>query len=170
MIMMFKGHWPSLGEEVFTAPGAFIIGKVFIGHRSSVWFNAVIRGDMDKIEIGEETNIQDNATLHTDEGYPVIIGNRVTVGHNAVLHGCTLEDDALVGMGATVLNGARVGKGSIVGAGSLVTAGTVIPPGTLAVGTPAKVIKELTGDENTLETAQYKNYMRLAKTYRQETL
>lgn len=170
MIKIFQGHWPSLAEDMYTAPGAFIIGKVTVGSKSSVWFNAVIRGDMDYIIIGDETNIQDNATLHTDEGFPVTVGDRVTVGHNAVLHGCTVEDDALVGMGAVILNGARIGKGAIVGAGSLVTAGTEIPPHTLAVGSPAKVIRELDGDENTLETAQYKNYLRITKAYREEKM
>lgn len=168
MIKIFQGHWPSLAEDMYTAPGAFIIGRVSIGSQSSVWFNVVIRGDMDDIVIGEETNIQDNATLHTDEGYPVTIGNRVTVGHNAVLHGCTVEDDALVGMGAIVLNGARIGKSSVVGAGSVVTPGTKIPPYSLAVGSPAKVIKELPAENNTLETTQYKNYLRLAATYKAE--
>ena len=168
MIKTYKGCWPSLADTVYVAPGAFVIGSVAVGEKTSIWFNAVVRGDMDMITIGEECNIQDNATIHTDTGYPVIIGNRVTVGHNSVIHGCSIDDDALVGMGAVVLNGAKVGEGAIVGAGSVVKSGMEIPPYTLAVGSPAKVVKELEKGGSDNENAPYKEYLKIAESYRKE--
>ncbi|MGB9803859.1 gamma carbonic anhydrase family protein [Desulfofundulus sp.] len=138
---------PQLAAGVFIAPGARVIGRVKIGRGSSVWFNTVIRGDADEVEIGEETNIQDGCLLHEDPGYPLKIGNRVTVGHGAILHGCTIEDGTLVGMGAIVLNGARVGRGAVVGAGALVVEGQEIPPDHLALGSPARVVRQLSEQE-----------------------
>ncbi|SHE59779.1 Carbonic anhydrase or acetyltransferase, isoleucine patch superfamily [Desulfofundulus australicus DSM 11792] len=146
-IYEFKGFKPQLAEDVFIAPGARIIGRVEIGRNSSVWFNTVIRGDADRVTIGEETNIQDGCQLHEDPGYPLKIGNRVTVGHGAILHGCTIEDGSLIGMGAIILNGARIGKGSVVGAGALVVEGQEIPPGCLALGSPARVIRQISAQE-----------------------
>lgn len=170
MIKTFKGCWPSFADNVYVAPGSFVIGNVVVGEKSSIWFNTVVRGDIDMIIIGEESNIQDNATLHTDTGYPVTVGNRVTVGHNAVLHGCTIGDDVLVGMGAIVLNGATVGEGAIIGAGSLVKAGAEIPPYTLAVGSPAKVVRELEKNKDGNDKAPYKEYMKIAEAYRKESI
>lgn len=159
-IYEFEGYKPQLGEDVFIAPGARIVGRVEIGRGSSVWFNTVIRGDVDEVTIGEETNIQDGCLLHEDPGCPLKIGNRVTVGHGAVLHGCTVEDGSLIGMGAIVLNGARVGKGAVVGAGALVVEGQEIPPGHLALGSPARVVRQLSAQET-------EKFQKLAVHYRQ---
>lgn len=138
---------PEVDETAFLAPGAKIVGRVKIGAESSVWYNALVRGDADTVTIGRGTNIQDNCSLHEDPGFPLIIGDRVSVGHNSVLHGCVIEDDALIGMGSIVLNGARIGAGAVLGAGSLVLQGMEVPPGHLAMGQPAKVIRPLKEDE-----------------------
>ena len=144
MILPYEGIEPSLGQDVFVAPGATIIGRVRVGAKSSVWYGCVLRGDVGGIHIGEETNIQDLTMIHMTTGLQdTFIGNRVTVGHRAILHGCTVEDEALIGMGAIVLDGAVVGQGSLVGANALVTSGTVIPPNSLVLGSPAKVVKQL---------------------------
>lgn len=135
--------WPNrleIDPSVFLAAGAVVCGEVKIGARSSVWFHTVVRGDTDAIEIGTDTNLQDLTMVHVDHGQPAIVGDRVTVGHRAILHGCVIGNDVLIGMGAIVLSGARVGSGSLVAAGALVREGREIPPGSLAVGTPAKVI------------------------------
>ncbi len=124
----------------FVAPGAVIAGEVTLGARSSVWFNTVIRGDSAAVEIGAGSNVQDNSTVHVDDGYPTVIGARVTVGHRSIIHGCVIEDDCLIGMGSVVLSGARIGTGSLIGAAALVKEGQEIPPGSLAVGAPARVI------------------------------
>ncbi|MFZ5633297.1 MAG: gamma carbonic anhydrase family protein [Bacillota bacterium] len=139
--------FPEVDQSVFLAPGARVVGKVKIGAQSSVWYNAVVRGDADRVTIGCGTNIQDNCTLHADPGFPLILGDRISVGHNSVLHGCIVEDDALIGMGATILNRAKIGAGAVVGAGSLVVQGMEVPPGHLAMGLPAKIIKPLGKDE-----------------------
>ena len=124
-----------------------ILGDVSIGEDSTVLFHAVLRGDFDSIRVGKYSNIQDNCTVHADRGYPAVIGDCVTVGHNAVVHGCTVGDGSLIGMGAIVLNGAQIGKECLIGAGSVVLEGTVIPDGCLAVGCPAKVKRSLTEEE-----------------------
>jgi carbonic anhydrase/acetyltransferase-like protein (isoleucine patch superfamily)/uncharacterized damage-inducible protein DinB len=124
----------------FVAPGAVVTGDVTLGARVSVWFGTVVRGDSDRVEVGDDTNLQDLTLVHQDEGMPAIIGSRVTVGHRAIIHGCTIEDDCLIGMGAILLSGARIGTGSLVAAGSLVKEGQVVPPGSLVVGTPARVL------------------------------
>ena len=123
----------------YIAPGAVVVGDVTIGPQSSVWFNAVIRGDVETIRIGSRTNIQDLAVLHADEGFPCKLGNRVTVGHSAIVHGARVDDDVMIGMRAVVMNGACVGAGSIVAVGAVVLEGTIIPPGSVAMGVPAKV-------------------------------
>jgi gamma-carbonic anhydrase len=161
-VLNYKNHQPTLGEEVFIASGAFVIGEVNLGARANIWYNAVVRGDMASIAIGEETNLQDNVTIHVDEDAPTIIGNRVTVGHNVVLHGCTVEDGALIGMGSVILNGAVIGRDSLIGAGSLVTPGTVIPPRSLAIGSPAKIVRTLSDDQIPLADGMYKRYLTLA--------
>lgn len=134
-------------EDVVLLPGARVSGAVTIGKGSSVWYNAVIRGDEDPVVIGENTNVQDNAVLHTTHGTPLVVGSGVTVGHSAVLHSCTVGDNTLIGMGAIVLDGAVVGRDCIVGAGALVTGGTVIPDGSMAFGSPARVVRPLRPDE-----------------------
>lgn len=138
---------PEIDQSAFIAPTAAVIGKVKMAAGSSLWHCAVIRGDTTQITIGENSNIQDCSACHADPGFPLTVGARVSVGHNVVLHGCTIEDDVLVGMSSTVMNGAVVGSGSIIGAGALVTQGTQIPPNSMVLGAPAKVVRETTEDE-----------------------
>ncbi|MBQ9155927.1 MAG: gamma carbonic anhydrase family protein [Eubacterium sp.] len=133
--------------NAWAARGAVIVGNVTIGDESSVWYNAVIRGDQSEIVIGSGTNIQDGVVVHCSVGYPIRIGNSVTIGHNAVIHGCTIGNNTLIGMGAIIMNGAVIGEDCIIGAGSLVTGGTVIPDGMLALGSPARVVRPLTEEE-----------------------
>lgn len=147
MIIEIKGYKPEIAEDVFIAPSADIIGNVTIGSQSSIWFGAVLRGDSDKIEIGKRSNIQDNAVVHVDPGDPVKIGNDVIVGHLALIHGATIGNNVLVGMNSTVLNGAVIGEFSLIGANALVTANTVIPSRSLVLGSPAKVVKELSTEQ-----------------------
>ena len=148
MIYTFNGIEPTYDSTNFIAPSADVIGDVMLGAKTSVWFNATIRGDIHRIRIGEETNIQDNAVVHvTGETGPAIIGNRVTIGHGAIVHACTIEDNVLVGMGAIVLDNAVIGSGSIVGAGALVTSRTIVPPGSMVLGSPARVVRELSEEE-----------------------
>lgn len=130
---------PEIDPSAYIADGAVIIGDVTIGRESSVWFNAVIRGDSDSIRIGNQTNVQDVCVLHADKGFPCTIGDRVSLGHAAIVHGATVEDDVLIGMRAVVMNGARIGSGSIVAVGAVVTEGTVVAPGSIVMGVPAKV-------------------------------
>ncbi len=129
-------------KDVYLARGSVVIGNVTIGEGCGIWYNAVIRGDEDKVEIGRGSNIQDNAVIHVDAGHPVRIGEGVTVGHGAILHGCTVGDNSLIGMGAIVLNDAVIGRDCIIGAGSLVTGGTFVPDGSVAFGNPARIRKE----------------------------
>ncbi|WP_438856449.1 gamma carbonic anhydrase family protein [Agromyces sp. M3QZ16-3] len=138
---------PELEPSAFVALGAVIVGQVRLAARSSVWYNAVLRAEAEPISLGERSNLQDGVVCHVDSGYPVVIGEGVSVGHRAVLHGCTVEDDCLIGMGATILNGAVIGRGSLVAAGAVVLEGTVVPPGSLVAGVPGKVRRELTADE-----------------------
>ena len=147
MILPFNGYTPDTGQAAFVAENASVIGNVSLMKGSSVWFNAVLRGDSSFIEIGEESNIQDGCILHTDEGFPLKIGNGVTVGHSAVLHGCTISDGCLIGMGSIVLNGAVIGKDCMIGAGALVTGGKVFEEGQLILGSPAKAVRHLTSEE-----------------------
>jgi len=148
MIYELDGQRPELPEQgrYWIAPGAAVIGKVRLKNDCSVWFGAVMRGDNEWIELGERSQIQDNATLHTDMGFPMTIGSECVIGHNVVLHGCTIGERVLIGMGAIVLNGARIGKGCLVGAGALVTEGKAFPDHCLIVGSPAKSIRTL-GEE-----------------------
>lgn len=138
---------PAIGERVFVATGAVVIGDVTLGDYSSVWFNAVLRGDINSIRVGHHTNIQDNAIFHLADEYPCIVGNYVTVGHGAIVHACTVGDEVLVGMGAMILDGAVIGEQCLIGAGALVTPGTRISPGSLVLGSPAKVSRALTAEE-----------------------
>jgi len=136
-------HAPDIAEDAWIAPGAQVIGDVVLGPGASVWFGAVLRGDAERLTIGARSNIQDNSVLHTDPGFALVIGQGCTIGHRAILHGCTLEDNVLIGMGATILNGARIGTGSLIGAGALVTEGKQVPPGSLVMGAPGKVVRTL---------------------------
>jgi carbonic anhydrase/acetyltransferase-like protein (isoleucine patch superfamily) len=136
-----------IDDSVFVAEGAVVTGDVEIGEKSSVWYNAVVRGTRQGVRIGRRTNIQDGCVIHTGEKDPVVIGDDVTVGHMALLHGCEVGDCTLIGMGSTIMNGAKIGSRCIIGAGSLVTGGKEIPDGTMAFGRPAKVIRELTDEE-----------------------
>jgi carbonic anhydrase/acetyltransferase-like protein (isoleucine patch superfamily) len=169
MIRSFRGVVPKIAPSCFIDPSAQVIGDVVIGERSSVWCNATLRGDVNIIRIGEGTNIQDNSVLHVDsDGFPLHIGDRVTVGHSAVLHGCTIEGDCLIGIGAIVLNGARIGAGSVIAAGALVPEGAVIPPGSLAMGVPAKVRREVTSEEKERFRINAEHYIELRQQYREE--
>ena len=147
LILSVNGRAPQLHPESFVAPNATIIGPVTVGAKASIWYGAVLRAEFEPIEIGDGANLQDNVTVHVDPGFPASIGAGVSVGHNAVLHGCTIEDGCLIGMGAVVLNGARIGAGSLVAAGAVVGQGAVIPPGSLVAGVPGKVKRELSADE-----------------------
>ena len=138
---------PALGRKTYIAQGAVVLGDVTLGDYSSVWYNAVLRGDINRIVIGHHSNVQDNAVLHLADDFPCILGNYVTIGHSAVVHACTVGDEVLVGMGAVILDGAVIGRQSIIGAKALVTQGTRIPPGSLVLGAPAKVVRPLTRNE-----------------------
>ena len=140
---------PQIDDQAFVAPTAVVVGAVTMGPRSSIWYGAVARADADAIEIGEGSNVQDGCTLHSDAGFPLLIGKGVTVGHRVVLHGARVDDDVLVGMGSVVMNGVHIGSGSIVAAGAVVTQGTVVPPGSLVAGVPARVLRQTTEDDLT---------------------
>jgi gamma-carbonic anhydrase len=143
----FLRRKPRLGTGVYIARGAVVLGDVTLGDHSSVWYNAVLRGDINRIEIGHHTNIQDNAVLHLADEFPCIVGNWVTIGHSAIVHACKVGDECLIGMGATILDGAEIGEQSIIGANALVTQFTQIPPGSLVVGSPAVVKRTLSPEE-----------------------
>ena len=145
----------------WVAPGAFLRGDVTLGEKVSVWYNAVLRADQEKIIIGKNSNIQDNAVIHGDHGNDVTVGENVTVGHGAILHGCTVEDNCLIGMGSVVLDHAVIGAGSIVGAGAVVASGTIVPPKSLVVGIPAKVKKTLTDEESAGNLENVEEYLGL---------
>ncbi|SEQ23241.1 Carbonic anhydrase or acetyltransferase, isoleucine patch superfamily [Loktanella sp. DSM 29012] len=134
---------PTLGDGVWIAPGAHVMGRVDLGDRVNIWFNVTIRGDNDPITIGADSNIQENAVLHNDPGFPLTVGQGCTIGHKAMLHGCTIGDNTMIGMGATVLNGAVIGKNCLIGAGALITEGKTIPDGSLVMGAPGKVVRQL---------------------------
>ena len=172
MIRSFKGFSPRIASSAFVAQGAVVIGEVSIGEEASIWYNCVVRGDVNFISIGDRTNIQDLSMLHVthkkhvdDPGAPLIIGNDVTVGHSVTLHGCTIEDGAFIGMQAMIMDKAVVGKGALVGARALVTEGTVIPPATLWVGAPAKYKRDLTADEIAWLGRSAGNYVRYSREY-----
>lgn len=158
----------TIEDSVFRTKDTTIVGDVTIGENSSVWYHAVIRGDASPIVIGKETNIQDNCTLHTGEEGSMIIGDRVTVGHNVILHGCEIGNDTLIGMGSIIMDGAKIGSNCIIGAGSLVTQGKEIPDGTMAFGNPAKPIRELTKIEMESIQASADEYLYLSKLELQE--
>jgi gamma-carbonic anhydrase len=168
MLRAFRGRLPTIGKDAFVADDAQVIGDVTLGDRASVWFGSVVRGDVEPIRIGAETNLQDLCVVHVSGGkHATHIGARVTVGHRVVLHGCTVEDLCLVGIGSIVMDGAVIGGESIVGAGSLVAPGAKIPPRSLALGSPAKVKRELSADELKWLRESAENYVRYAGEYAQ---
>ncbi|TJZ59214.1 gamma carbonic anhydrase family protein [Streptomyces piniterrae] len=167
LISQVGGDEPTIDPAAFTAPTSVVLGDVTMAAGSSVWYHAVLRADCGPIVLGADSNIQDNCTVHVDPGFPVTVGERVSVGHNAVLHGCTVEDDVLVGMGATVLNGAHIGAGSLVAAQALVPQGMRVPPGSLVAGVPAKVKRELTDEEREVIRLNAAMYLELAARHRE---
>ncbi|MBY6119851.1 gamma carbonic anhydrase family protein [Mameliella alba] len=148
-LYVLDGIAPELAEDAWVAPDANLIGKVVMEAKSSVWFGCTLRGDNEEIRVGEGSNLQENTVCHTDMGYPLVIGKGCTIGHKVMLHGCTIGDNTLIGMGATILNGARIGKNCLIGAGALVTEGKEIPDGSLVMGMPGKVVRQL--DEAAIE-------------------
>ena len=147
MLIVYQNTFLRMHPSAFIAEGAMIIGSVTIGEKSSVWFNCVLRGDLDRIEVGARTNIQDGAVVHMDRNFPSIIGDDVTIGHGAIIHGCTIGDGAMISMGAIILTGAKIGERGIIGAGAVVREGQEIPPESLAVGIPARVKRDVTAEE-----------------------
>ncbi|MRJ03219.1 MAG: gamma carbonic anhydrase family protein [Epsilonproteobacteria bacterium] len=173
MLLRYREWFPLCGPDVWIAPTATVIGDVKIGKESSIWFGAVVRGDVHSITIGERTNIQDLTMIHVthytkedrSDGFPTVIGNDVTVGHRVMLHGCTIEDGSLIGMNATILDGAVIGRESIVGAGALVTGGKVFPPRSLILGSPARVVRELRDEEVEELYASARRYVEYMREY-----
>jgi carbonic anhydrase/acetyltransferase-like protein (isoleucine patch superfamily) len=169
MIRPYRGVAPRIAPSSYIDDNAVVIGDVIIGERSSVWPNVTIRGDVNYIRVGDETSVQDNTVLHVDhDKYPCLIGNRVTVGHSAVLHGCIVEDEVLIGIGAIVLNGAKIGRGAVIAAGALVPEGMDVPPDTLVMGTPAKVKRAVTDDEKVRFRKNADNYVKITAIYKEE--
>jgi carbonic anhydrase/acetyltransferase-like protein (isoleucine patch superfamily) len=168
-ILSFRGVLPRLGERVFLAPSAVVVGDVELGDDVSLWFQTVVRGDVNWIRVGEETNVQDGAVLHvTHERFPLRIGKGVVIAHAAVVHGCTIEDGALIGIGANVLDGAVVEAGAQIGAGALVAPGQRVPAGQLALGVPARVVRPLTPAESAIIADIRQRYRELKEQYRHE--
>ena len=167
MIMPFNGKTPE-NNAAFVADTASVIGDVVLGSGSSVWFGAVIRGDDSQIILGENSNVQDSSTLHSDEFHKIVIGKGVTVGHNAVVHGCTIGDNSVVGMNSTVLNGAVIGKNCLIGAGAVVTENKQFPDNSLIIGVPAKAVRQLTDEEIEGNRLNAAHYCELAKQYAAE--
>ncbi|MBQ0027734.1 MAG: gamma carbonic anhydrase family protein [Lachnospiraceae bacterium] len=152
-------------SSIFIADGAKIVGDVEIGNNSSIWYNAVVRADNHNIIIGKGTNIQDNAVLHVDKDDILKIGSNVTIGHSAIVHGCTIEDNCIIGMGSIIMNGSVIGKNCIIGAGALITERTVIPEGSIVIGSPGRVLRSVTSDEEVKISQSAIHYMELAKMY-----
>lgn len=158
---------PRLGRNVFVAPTATVVGDVVLGDFTSIWYGAVLRGDINRIVVGRSTNVQDNAVVHVDTLRACRIGNRVTIGHGAIVHACRVEDEVLIGMGAIILDGAVIGRQSLIGAGALVPGGMRIPPGSLVLGSPAKVVRVLTPAERRAMKIRAREYALLADWHRQ---
>jgi carbonic anhydrase/acetyltransferase-like protein (isoleucine patch superfamily) len=167
-IYQLGAHAPQLHPTAYIADNAQVIGRVHMAEDSSVWFGVVVRGDTDDIRIGRGSNVQDNTVLHTDEGIPLVIGEHVTIGHQCMLHGCTIGDHSLIGIGAIVLNGAKIGRHSIVGAGSLVTEGKEFPDYAMILGSPAKVVKTLTPEQAERIAHGATHYVDNARRYQRE--
>jgi len=168
MIRSFRGIKPRIAASAYIDPGAHVIGDVEIGERSSVWPAAVLRGDIEPIRVGADTNIQDGTIIHTDKGFPATIGDRVSIGHAVVLHGCTIEEDSLIGMGARVLNGARIRRGAVVAAGSLVPEGMEVAPDMLVMGTPAKPRRPVSAEEKARFQKGIGGYVERGREYKED--
>jgi len=169
MIRAYRGVVPKIAASAYIDQSAQVIGDVAVGERSSIWPNVTVRGDVNWIRIGDETNIQDNSVLHCDAGlFPLQIGSRVTVGHLAMLHGCTIEDECLIGIGAIILNGAKIGNGSVVAAGSVVPEGMQVPPQSMVMGVPAKVKRAVTPEEQERFRQNAQHYVEATQRYRDE--
>jgi carbonic anhydrase/acetyltransferase-like protein (isoleucine patch superfamily) len=168
MILSFQGSKPKIHKTAFVAPTADLIGRVTVGRLASIWHGVVLRGDINRVVIGDRSNIQDNSVLHVEQSRACIVKDSVTVGHSANVHGCVVEDFALIGIGATVLNGAVIGEYSIVGAGSVVLEGVKVPPRSLVVGTPAKVVRRLGAADLKHLRESAANYIKLAGVYKKE--
>ncbi len=169
MLRPFRGAVPQIAASAYIDPSAQVIGNVMVGERSSVWPNVTVRGDTNAIRIGDETSIQDNSVLHCDPGpFALNIGSRVTVGHQAMLHGCTIGDECLIGIGAIVLNGATVGQGSVIAAGAVVAEGMQIPDDSMVMGVPGKVKREITLEERERFRLNAAHYVEAARIYREE--
>lgn len=164
-LVPFSGQTPQVDDGVWLAPTSTLIGRVTLGAGSSVFFGAVLRGDAADIVVGQRSNLQDNVVVHADPGYPARVGDGVSVGHGAVLHGCTVGDDSLIGMNATVLNGAAIGANCLIAAGTVVLEGTVVPEGSLVAGVPGKVRRDLTEDEREGIRANARHYIELSRQY-----
>ena len=159
---------PQLDPESWVAPNAIVIGEVILARQASLWWNVVVRGDRDLLTIGERSNVQDNCVLHTDAGLKLTIGRNVTIGHSVTLHGCTIGDESLIGIGATLLNNVVIGKNSMVGAGTLVPPGKVFPERSLILGSPAKLVRELTDEEVARLPGSAERYVKIAQRYAKE--
>ena len=169
LVLTVDGHTPIVDDAAWIAPGAVVAGRVTLGPESAVWYGAVLRADHDTVTVGSGTNLQDGVVVHADPGFPATLGDDVTVGHRAVVHGCTVEDSCLVGMGAVIMNGARVGRGSVVAAGAVVSQGVVVPPGSLVAGVPGKVRREVTDDEANMIVLSAASYRHLLGVHRAAT-
>lgn len=166
LVIPFEEHKPVIGENVFVANNASVIGRTYLGEGASIWFGAVLRGDIAEVRVGRNSNIQDNSVMHVGTNEPVVVGDNVVVGHMAMLHACTIEDECLIGMKATILNRAVIGKGSIIGAGALVPQDAVIPPYSLVIGFPGKVRRELTEEERANPMHFANKYAGVARQYK----
>jgi gamma-carbonic anhydrase len=170
MIRAYRGIVPKIAASAYIDQSAQVIGDVVVGERSSIWPNVTARADVNSIRIGDDSNVQDNCVLHCDEGpFPLRIGNRVTIGHLAMLHGCTIEDDCLIGIAAVVLNGAKIGQGSVIAAGAVVPEGAEVPPHSMLMGVPAKVKRQVTEEERQLFRKNAEHYVEAARIYRDES-
>lgn len=168
MLYPYKGRYPEVDSSVFVAPGTRIIGEVRVGRDSSIWFNSVLRGDETSIHIGEQVNVQDNCTLHSYSGFPLVLEDQVSIGHNVVLHGCLIRKGSLIGMGSIVLDGAEIGEECFIGANTLIPTGKKIPPRSMVMGSPGKVVRELTEQDLHMLRLTTEVYCEKAKEYRDE--
>ncbi|MCM3169737.1 gamma carbonic anhydrase family protein [Peribacillus frigoritolerans] len=166
MIIPYNNKKPSIDDTVFVAPGAHLIGDISIGKESTIWFNAVLRGDEDSITIGEKCSIQDNSTIHLFEGCPVVIEDEVTVGHNVILHGCKIGKRSIIGMGSTILDNVEIGEECIVGANTLISSGKIIPPRSLVIGSPGKVVRRLNDKDLELIQLSIDTYVQKGKDFK----
>jgi carbonic anhydrase/acetyltransferase-like protein (isoleucine patch superfamily) len=169
MIRAYRGILPKIAQSAYVDRSAQVIGDVIVGERASVWCNTSIRGDVNTITIGDDSNVQDNTVMHGElNAYPVVVGKRVTIGHSAVIHGCVIEDDCLIGIGSIILNGARVGMGTVIAAGALVPEEMQIPPNSMVMGVPAKIRRQVTDEEHARFRENAQRYLKYREAYRDE--